>query len=279
MIKDKKEVQSIIFKYITDDEGINALGFISYHTFNAELLKPDAEKVSDFFKENFDLNHRVISYKDLLKDASGKTWLTIDNIFDLELLDKLIALGIAANVFEENLVFRYDHFINNIDLVALVNEDPENLEHYSEEDYLSLMKKRIIPSGKLQVSKTILVLYEQEQPKNDYSIERKKELLISWWDRGMKNSNDESTRAKFLELLESQNINAIAYLVLNIESRNATSQELSESIQKGVVMPQIIMAGALYYHSTPEAREEMDDELKKMFDKFNELTQKKKRLG
>lgn len=279
MIKDKKEVQSIIFKYITDDEGINALGFISYHTFNAKLLKPDAEKVSDFFKENFDLNHRVISYKDLLKDASGKTWLTIDNIFDLELLDKLIALGIAANVFEENLVFRYDHFINNIDLVALVNEDPENLEHYSEEDYLSLMKKRIIPSGKLQVSKTILVLYEQEQPKNDYSIERKKELLISWWDRGMKNSNDESTRAKFLESLESQNINAIAYLVLNIESRNATSQELSESIQKGVVMPQIIMAGALYYHSTPEAREEMDDELKKMFDKFNELTQKKKRLG
>lgn len=278
MIKDKREVQSVISKYMTNDEGINALGFISYHTFNAELLKTDSKKVSDFFRGSFDLNHRVINYNDLLKDTSGKTWLTIDNIFDLELLDELIALGIAAKVFEENLVFRYDHFVFNIDLVALVNEEPEDLQFYSEEEYLDLMKKRIITSGKLQVSKTILDSYEHEQIENDYSIERKKELLISWWEQGMKNNDDESTRNKFLELLDTQNLNAIIYLVYNLYSRNETSLNLSELIKRGAIYGQIIMAGALYYHSTPEAKKEINEDIKKMFDKLNGLDQKKKRL-
>lgn len=279
MIKDKKEIQSLINRYKSEEYGIKALGFISYHNFDRRLIEEDYESINDFFRENFDLNHRVIKYRELLSDSSGKTWLEINTIFDLELLDELIAFGIASKVLNENLQFRYDELLYYMELMPLINENPENLEHYTEEEYLDSMKRFVLPCFKLEVSNETLARYKKAQLTNDYSLERKKELLISWWDHGMKNSSAESTRTMFLELLDSQNINALAYLILNLDSRNATSQELSESIKRGSVMPQILMAGALYYHSTPEVREEIDAELKKMFDKFNGLDQKKKRLS
>ncbi|MDE6141833.1 MAG: hypothetical protein K2G03_04440, partial [Bacilli bacterium] len=258
MIKDKKTIQAMIYRYMTNEEGINALGFISYHTFDKELIAKDSESINDFFRENFDLNHRVIKYCDLLKDASGKIWLSIDNLFDLELLDELIALGLAADVFEENLTFRYDEFLFNIDLIVLLNEDPENLEHYSEEDYLELMNERIIPGNKLQVSKTTLDYYSQKQIEQDYSIERKKELLLSWWNQGMKNEEDESTIEIFKEFINGSNLNGIIYLVYRLYSQNETSKKLSEKIKRGEAYSETIMAGALYYHSTPEAKKEIN---------------------
>ncbi len=42
---------------------------------------------------------------------------------------------------------------------------------------------------------------------------------------------------------------------------------------------QIIMAGALYYHTSPEAKKEINKGIKAMLAELNKITQKKKRLN
>ncbi len=278
MIKDKRDIQAMINKYMTTKKGINALGFLSYHTFDKELITKDYEAINDFFRENFDLNHCVINYQDLLKDAEGSIWLEINTIFDLELLDELIAFTIASNVTEENLSFRYDESIGQFDLLALINEDPEDLQFYTEEEYLKIMKRRVLPTFKLLISRDTLTRYEKNQIPNDYSDERKKELLISWWDQGMEGKEDEYTRECFLEYLTAPNLNGIINLVYQIYSQNNTSLKLSELIKGGGAYPQIILAGAHYYHCPPERKKKIQEGIKAMFDDLNKTEQKKKRL-
>ena len=278
MIKDKKDIQAMINKYKTTKEGINALGFLSYHTFDKEVIAEDYESINDFFRENFDLNHRVINYQDLLKDATGSIWLKINTIFDLELLDELIAFGIASNVLTENLVFRYDESFNRLDLLGVIKEDPEDLQQHTEQEYLKIMKRKVLPDFRLLVSDNTLKLYEKDQLKDDYPIERKKELLISWWNQGMEGEEDDYTREAFLEFLTAPNINGIIYLVYQIYSQNETSLKLSELIKRGAAYPQIILSGARYYHCPPETKKEINEGIKSMFDELNKMDQNKKRL-
>ncbi len=274
----KMDIQAMINKYKTTKEGINALGFLSYHTFDKEKIAEDYESINAFFRENFDLNHRVINYQGLLKDAEGSIWLEIATVFDLELLDELIAFAIAAEVFEENLTFRYEETYFNIDIIALLNEDPESLEYYDEEEYLKVMKRRVLPTFKLQLSYDTLARYEKDQLEDDLSIERKRELLLSWWEEGMKDDEDEYTLAVFKEFLNDANFNRTMYLVYKLYSQNETSLKLSEMIKRGAAYSTLIMAGATYYHSTPEAKKEINAGIKAMFAELNKMDQKKKRL-
>ncbi len=223
MIKDKKDIRALINRYLTNNEGIKALGFISYHTFDKELIESDYESLNVFFRENFDLNHRVINYQDLLKDASKNTWLKINDVYDLELLDELIALAIAANVLTENLLFRYEEAFGQLDLIALINENPEDLQHYSEQEYLKVMNRRVLPTFKLLVSEYTLSCYEKDQLKNDYSDEIKRELLLSWWDQGMEGHDYSETRETFLEYLSTTNLMGIIQFIYQLYSKNDTA--------------------------------------------------------
>lgn len=277
MIKDKKDIQAMINKYLTDERGINALGFISYHTFDKELIAEDYESINDFFRGNFNLYHSFIHYQDLLEDESGKTWLKINTIFDLKLLDELIAFGIVSKVFNENILFRF-HEAANFDFI--LNEDPENLVRFKEDgNYIKSMKNIVISKSALEVSEETIRRYEKVTLNDDYSIERKKELLISWWDEGMKDEEDEQTREYFLELLTASDLNGIIYLVYNLYSQNFAAVILSELIKLGSVIPELKIARAEYYHYTLENKKKLDNLIKEMFDKFNEMDQKKKRLS
>ncbi|MDE6292926.1 MAG: hypothetical protein K2L98_04515, partial [Bacilli bacterium] len=200
-------------------------------------------------------------------------------VYDLELLDELIALAIASNVLNENLYFRYEESFCQLDLIALINEDPEDLQHYSEQEYLKVMKRRVLPTFKLLVSEYTLSCYEKDQLKNDYSDERKRELLTSWWNQGMEGHDDSQTRETFLEYLSAPNLVGIIHFIYQLYSKNDTSLKLSEYIKRGMAYPQIIMAGALYHHSSPEAKKELNEGIKEMLDELNKISQKKKRLN
>ncbi len=277
MIKDKKEVRALLNKYLTDEKGINALGFISYHTFDKTLIEEDKIAINDFFRENFALHRYSIKYQDLLKNNVDEMWLSIDTIFDVELLDEFIAFGIAANVLSENLLFRFDEFASYPHISQTLNESPEDLAHNEVENYLNMIKKSVLPRFKLQVSEETLRLYEEEQVKT-YSLERKKELLLSWWDVGMQNECDEKTRKTFLKFLDEPDINGLIYLINSLFIKNDTSLNLAEMIKKGTMAKNIALASVLYYQSTPEIKQEIEEELTKMFDEFSKIGQKKKRL-
>lgn len=277
MIKDKKDIQAMINKYLTDERGINALGFISYHTFDKELIAEDYESINDFFRGNFNLYHSFIHYQDLLEDESGKTWLKINTIFDLKLLDELIAFGIVSKVFNENILFRF-HEAANFDFI--LNEDPDNLVNFKEEEnYIRLMKNRVIPKSTLEVSEETIRHYENVTLNGDYSIERKKELLISWWDQGTIGIDDKETRDTFLQLLESEYVYNLIDLVWYIESHDGSTYNLAEFIKRGKILEALNYVDSLYNNSSPKNREVIKKGLQEMFDKFNEMDQKKKRLS
>ena len=111
-----------------------------------------------------------------------------------------------------------------------------------------------------------------------YSLERKKELLLLWWDAGTQNEDDEKTRKTFLEFLDEPDINGLIYLINSLFIKNDTSLNLAEMIKKGTIAKNIALASVLYYQSTPEIKQEIEEELTKMFDEFSKIDQKKKRL-
>lgn len=269
MIKDKKQIHAMIYRYLTDEKGIKTLGFISYHAFNKELIAEEFELINDFFRENFDLNHPVIKYGDLLKDSNGEAWLEIKDIFDLELLDELIAFGIAANVFNENLIYRFEDTVYY----------PEDLQHYDKEGYLRIMKEMALPLSRLEVSDNTINRYCKIATQSDYSLQRKKELLLSWWESGMKDEDDEETRRVFVELLESEYITTIIYLIHLMYLKNETSLKIAELIKNKEIMRFLNFVGAIYFRISPEDKEELFDSIREMFNKLSNLYQKKKRLN
>lgn len=277
MIKNKSELRSIIYKYTTENIGTNALGFIEYHTFDTKLIKRDMAEINKFFRDNFNLNKNVIHYRDLLKDERGRNCIEISSILDIELLDELIAFGIAANVFTENLMYRYRESLGSPILLPLLNENPEDLKNYTEQKYINAIKFYVLPHFCLDVSEYTLSQYENY---DGYSIERKKELLLSWWDEGMEGLEDPyMTRELFMAYLESEMLEDLIPFISNLYSQNKTSASLSTMIKNGDLVMRLMILKLSTSSAPKELKDQFNAEIKHMFDELNNRDQKKKRLN
>lgn len=274
MIKDKKDVRAIINKYMDINGDAKALGFINYHAFNARKIKEDFEAINDFFRKNFKLNQRTIRYVDLTFDEEDNMWLSIETIDDIELLDELIAFAIASGVLKENLVYRYNEGLLRLDNIVLINEDPRDLEQYSEGEYIRAIKRNVLTSYHLDVSEETRARYKKEIIRRVYSPERKKELLMAWWDRGVANPE---TREVFSELLD-QSIGAdLILFVYKLYKQGLTSANLSEIISRGDLITNLLFLHAVTFRATEEAKKEIEEDLNEMFDRFDDIEKDKKR--
>lgn len=277
MIKDKKDVRAYINKFKCDGDGVNALGFISYHTFDKTKMSEGFESINDFFRKNFKINKRTIKYVDLTFDETDNMWLNIETIYDIELLDELIAFGIASGVLVENLLYRVEEVAFSPYNIELLNEDPSDLELHSEQVYIKGIKRLILPTSKLDVSEETLARYRKETIRRIYSPERKKELLMAWWDRGVDHPEN---REIFSQLLDQDIAEDLILLVFSLYSSGLTSANISELITRGQISGQLVFTHMLYKNASENGKKDIQEGVQEMLDAFDNIEkEKKKRLS
>ncbi len=285
MSKNKNEVRAFINYYLwneTSASEIKALGFIEYHRFYKTKIDRDHDKILNFFCSNFDLSSTLISYSKLLYDKDNKRWLEIEDAFDIELLDLLLALGIASSVFLEDLSIRCKNFVILGGDSFVLNEDSQNVQACDFNLYLQIMRDKVIPLSEVCVNPETLKFAKENSDtiKDDLSADDKKALLLSWWEDGMPDNNEYSiTKEIFKGFLDGETMSDLILLVYRLYSHKLSSATLSKMIEGGNIYSQLLSIKAIHERLSSEGKKAMECNIREMFEELSKFKQKKKRLN
>ena len=284
MAKTKKEIEDFISNYLSysfDDSDYAVEGITRYVGLNKEKIIQDKETIIEFFVNNLCLGERDYSsmlYGTVLKDDKDNVWNNLESMDDLELLDEVIALGIAADVFIDRL---YDRFYT----MRLLGQSaifllPEMFRFNSiseEEAYLTSFKNTVAAKGYILKNVELLDKYLGI----DETKELYKELLDYWWVITKDASVPDETIEIFRRIVNSL-FDDIVNVVVSLNISNQGAKELYDLMLIPYGVYNLISEVHYKIESfSPEEKERFENIKKNFFDKLKrryDADQKKKKL-
>ncbi|MCR5224379.1 MAG: hypothetical protein K6C11_04455 [Bacilli bacterium] len=183
------EIRKFLNKYLSDSSSVRYEALTEYVGIDMPNILMDIDNIQNFFLDNFDLYGNYVSYASLCYLKDGNKWIEIEDKKSLDIFNKLLAVGLAANVFVEDMLDKF------CDLYELRKKDikyllPETFEYIDEEYYEGLNKKIINVLG---VDINTQIYYKQ---KTNHSLY---EILEYWWNSN--NPNHEEADNDFYQML------------------------------------------------------------------------------
>lgn len=279
MAKNKKEINDFCKEYISLNEyGTNICGITEYKCIDDYKVEKDQDKIISFLINNFSINSVTIEYENLTFNEKGERWTNVSSLSDIDILNKLIALGIACGLFKENLTIR----LNIIELLKnygkYLNPESFNLDDpIILESYLKVFREHVLPIGYIEVDKDHLSFYGKRKNFSDAEI---RELILYWWNVGNYPPNPKVIK-KFNELLENRLhdlLDAIVYL--NILGQSAATLNMNLDLNPQVdyfiddIQRHLETASEAILEDFEIAKEELLTSLKKLKDENDKQNKK-----
>ena len=217
-------------------------------------------------------------YGTVLRDDKDNVWNNLESMDDLELLDEVIALGIAADVFIDRL---YDRFYT----MRLLGQSaifllPEMFRFNSiseEEAYLTSFKNTVAAKGYILKNVELLDKYLGI----DETKELYKELLDYWWVITKDASVPDETIEIFRRIVNSL-FDDIVNVIVSLNISNQGAKELYDLMLIPYGVYNLISEVHYKIESfSPEEKERFENIKKNFFDKLKrryDADQKKKKL-
>ena len=184
------EIRKFLNRYVSASSSVRYEALTEYVGIDMPNILMDIDNIQNFFLENFDLYGTYVNYASLCYLKDGNKWIEIQDKKSLDTFNKLLAVGLAANVFVEDMSDKY------FELAALPPTDikyllPETFE-YIDEKYFEGLNKKII--NVLGVDINTQIYYKQQTNHSLY------EILDYWWNNN--NPNHEKADNDFYQMLQ-----------------------------------------------------------------------------